>query len=218
MAAEPLLTRSPRAQRGFNLLEVLVALFIITVGLLGLAGMQVAAQQAELEAYQRAQAMVLMNDIVDRINTNRKAATCYAVTTVSASGYPYLGSTGTNKYSVGGFSCAALATNPPALARASTDLQLIDAMLLGASETKGTAKVGAIIGARACIGFDAASQSYTVAVAWQGLSKTFSPASWPAATNPAVARNCALYLYGATNADDTQRRVLWTTIRVASLT
>ena len=61
MAAELTLTRSPRTQAGFNLLEVLVALFIITVGLLGLAGMQVAAQQAELEAYQRAQAMVLMN-------------------------------------------------------------------------------------------------------------------------------------------------------------
>jgi len=72
-----------------------------------------------------------------------------------------------------------------------------------------------MIGARACIGFDAATQSYTVAVAWQGTAATFSPASWPTANNPAVARNCALGLYGA---DDAMRRVVWSSIMVASLT
>ena len=90
-------------------------------------------------------------------------------------------------------------------------------MLLGAGETITTGgttnAVGAMLGARTCIGFDTATQSYTGAIAWQGTTATFSPASWPAANNPAVARNCALNLYGT----DTQRRVVWTTIMVASL-
>ena len=206
--------RSRYSQSGFNLLEILISLLVLSIGLLGLVGLQAAAQQGELESYQRAQAMVLMNDIVDRINTNRKAATCYAVTTDSSAGTPYLGTTtGGSHYSTGSFSCPALATNPNAQARAQLDLQLIDAMLQGATETTGGASIGAMIGARACIGFDSVSQSYTVAIAWQGMTKTFSPASWPTASNPAFARNCAKDIFG----DDAQRRVVWTTIMVASL-
>lgn len=201
-------------QAGFNMLEILFSLLIVTTGLLGLAGTQVVAQRAELESYQRAQAIVLMTDIVDRINTNRKGAVCYAITTASATGTPYLGTTGASKYNVSSYSCAALATNPNAVSRAGLDLQFIDQMLLGAAESAGGSKVGAMLGARACIGFDSATQAYTVAIAWQGTTATFSPASWPTANNPAIARNCALNLYGT----DTQRRVVWTTIMVATLT
>ena len=203
-------------QAGFNMLEILFSLLIVTTGLLGLAGTQVVAQRAELESYQRAQAIVLMTDIVDRINTNRKAATCYAITTAPDDGISFLGTTGTGKYNLASYSCPSLATNPAAVARAQLDLQFIDQMLLGASETLGGNKVGAMIGARACIGFDTDAKTYTVAVAWQGATSTFSPASWPSANNPAVARNCAkgLTLYGT----DTQRRVIWTTIMIASLT
>lgn len=200
-------------QAGFSLIEILVTLLVITVGLLGLVGMQVMAHQAELESYQRAQAMVLMSDIVDRINTNRKGATCYAIT--GAGGTPYLGTAGSDKYNLGAYACPALATNPTAVARGAFDLQVIDQMVLGAAEqSSGGGSIGAMLGARACIGFDSASQGYTVAVAWQGMSKTFSPQGWPTASSPAVARMCAAGLYG----DDTQRRVIWTTVLIASLT
>jgi type IV pilus assembly protein PilV len=202
-----------RSQAGFNLMEILITLLVLTTGLLGLVGMQAVAQRAELESYQRAQAMVLLSDIVDRINTNRKGATCYAITTSASAGTPYLGTTGANKYSIAGYSCPSMATNPAAVTRAGFDLGSIDQMLLGAVETSGGASIGAMIGARACIGFDGASQSYTVALAWQGMSPTYSPAGWDTAANPALARNCALNLYGA----DTQRRVIWTTILVATL-
>jgi len=208
MAAE---NTSP--QGGFTLIEVLVALLVLTVGLLGLVGVQVVAQNAELESYQRAQAMVLMNDIVDRINANRKAAACYAITTSASAGTPYLGATGAGQYNTGSFSCPSLATNPTAVATAQTDVQLIEQMLQGAGETTSGNRIGSMIGARACVGFDTASQSYTVAIAWQGITATFSPASWDATINPAIARNCALNLYGS----DSQRRVVWTTLLVASL-
>ena len=199
---------------GFSLLEVLLTLFIVTVGLLGLVGMQVVAQESELESYQRAQALVLMNDIVDRINTNRKAAICYSITTDPNAGSPHLGTAGTGKYAIGAYACPALATNPLAVARAQFDLQTIDDLLLGATETSGANRVGAMLGARACIGFDGATQTYSVAVAWQGLNATFSPATWDALKTPAYARNCALNRFGA---NDAQRRVVWTTLLVANL-
>src|SRR5215472_15508360 len=108
-------------QDGFNMLEILFALLIVTTGLLGLAGTQVVAQRAELESYQRAQAVVLMTDIVDRINTNRKGAVCYNITTDATNGLSYLGTAGAGKYNVAGYSCAALATNPSAVNRAGLD-------------------------------------------------------------------------------------------------
>src|SRR5512132_1216789 len=70
-------------QGGFSLLEVLIAIMIVMVGLLGLAGMQARAQVAEFESYQRAQALVLLYDMMDRINNNRSTASCFAATTSS---------------------------------------------------------------------------------------------------------------------------------------
>lgn len=194
------------------MLEVLVSLAIMAFGLLGLVGVQAVAQKSELESYQRAQALVILSDIMDRINTNRAAATCYAITTTSSSGTPYLGTTtGGGHYDTSGFSCAALASNPDAVARAQLDLVAIDQMLQGYAEQLSGGQVGAMIGARACIGFNSTTQAYTVAVAWQGAGPTYSPASWTSA--PAVAANCALNLYGT----DTQRRVVWNSIVVANL-
>src|SRR5260221_625731 len=129
-------------EAGFSLLEVLVAMLVLVIGLLGLAGMQVTAQQAELESYQRAQALVLLGDIVDRVNTNRKAVTCYAITTSSTAGTPYLGAAGSGKYATSGYSCPSLATNPNAVTRAGLDLQLIDETVQGVSESKGGSSVG----------------------------------------------------------------------------
>ncbi len=207
-----------RRHGGFTMIEILVTLFILAIGLLGLAGMQALAQKTELESYQRAQALILLNDIIDRIRTNRPAATCYAITN-PASGTPYLGTTSGSHYNVGGFSCPSVSTNPAAVARVRRDLAEIDNALQGAAEAAGGTPVGAMIGARACIGFDANSQSYSVAVAWQGISKTFSPANWDASKTPATARNCAVNQYGdlADPLGDTQRRVVWNTLLIATL-
>lgn len=200
-------------QAGFSLIEILVTMLILTIGLLGLAGLQVFAQRSGLEAYQRAQAMVILGDIMDRLNTNRAAATCYAVTTPS-NGFPYLGTAGPNHYDTTAFACPSLATNPNAVTRAGQDLTAINSALLGASESSGGARAGAMIGARACIGFDSATQTYSVAVAWQGMTSTFSPSSWSTTTTPATARNCSITTYGT---DDTLRRIVWNTLLVATL-
>ena len=63
--------------RGFSLIEVLVTILILMVGLLGLAGLQGRALTAQMESYQRSQALILLKDMADRINANRKNAASY---------------------------------------------------------------------------------------------------------------------------------------------
>ncbi len=183
-------------QRGFLLIEVLVALLITTVGLLGLAKLQATAQQAEIESYQRSQALVLVNEVVEHINANRYAANCFAFTTSAASGTPYLGADGADHAAA---PVCASGTNPAAAVNAMT---LWDQLLKGAAESSGGAQIGAIVGARGCVSFDAATNTYTVAVAWQGITDTVTPA---------VA--CAKGLYGA----ETKRRVVSSTLQIANL-
>jgi len=199
---------APRSS-GFTLIEVLIALLITTLGLLGLAGLQTRLQQAEFESYQRTQALVLLYDMVDRVRTNRATLPCFAITTNTASGVPYLG-TGAAAAPACGFSNAAN--------NAIADATILewDNLLKGAAETAGGVSVGAMIGARGCVSYDATTELinattgalipgtgiFTVAVAWQGMADTAAPTE-----------NCANTLYGP----ETRRRVVSTAFRVAAL-
>lgn len=190
-------------QGGFTLLEVLVSLLILVLGLLGLIGLQAQAQIAMFESYQRGQALILVQDMADRIATNRGTAGCYAITTDTATGTPYLG-TG---YS-GTPTCTAAVGTAATRAVADADLQAWNNALQGASETATIGQVGAILGARGCVSHDAATNSYRVAVAWQGSASTVAPTAGDAAAT------CGKDLYGP----DTQRRELSVTVRIANLT
>jgi len=66
-------TRLP-VESGFSLLEVLIALLVLSIGLLGLAGLQANAVAFNHSAYMRTQATNLAYDISDRMRTNRQAA------------------------------------------------------------------------------------------------------------------------------------------------
>ncbi len=59
-----------RKQHGFSLVEVLVALFILSIGLLGLAALQTTGLRFNHQSYQRTQAVLLSYDIIDRIRSN----------------------------------------------------------------------------------------------------------------------------------------------------
>jgi len=61
-------------QSGFTLLEVLVAVLVLSIGLLGLAGLLASSIRNNQSAYQRTQATWLAYDIVDRMRVNRPAA------------------------------------------------------------------------------------------------------------------------------------------------
>lgn len=63
-----------RNGRGMTLIEVLVTLVIISVGLLGVAALQLTTVRNNLDAFVRSQAAVLASDMLDRIRANRAAA------------------------------------------------------------------------------------------------------------------------------------------------
>jgi type IV pilus assembly protein PilV len=62
------------AARGFTLIEALVALVVLSIGLLGVAGMQIAGLRANQSAASRTQASYLADDIADRMRANYMAA------------------------------------------------------------------------------------------------------------------------------------------------
>ena len=64
----------PTDQRGTTLIEVLIALIVLSIGLLGLALLQVTSVQSNHSAYYRSQATVLAHDLADRMRANRTAA------------------------------------------------------------------------------------------------------------------------------------------------
>jgi len=147
-----------------------------------------------------AQALILLNDIVERINANRGSATCYAITN-AATGTPYLGTITGGGYA-GTPNCTAGYVNTQTKALADSGMYEWDQILQGAAEVGSGGNIGAMAGARGCVSYDAWANVYTVAVAWQGMTDTFTPVV-----------NCGNGLYGP----ETKRRVVWTTLQIAKL-
>lgn len=59
-------------QAGVSLIEVLVALFVLAFGMLGIAGMQTMAMKANQSAFERNAAVISANSIVERIRSNQR--------------------------------------------------------------------------------------------------------------------------------------------------
>jgi type IV pilus assembly protein PilV len=145
-------------QGGFSLIEVLVTIAILMIGLLGLAALQTNATIAEIEAYQRSQALVLVQDLADRISANKTDAASYMVSNVGAT----------------------VTTPCPTTSIAATDLCEWANKLAGAAEvTGGGTKVGAMLGARGCV-TQPTPNYFMVTVSWQGMSA--AGATTPGAT------------------------------------
>lgn len=186
------INRTPCRQSGVAMLETLVTLTILLVGLLGLVGLQTRVHQAQFDSYQRTQALLLLSDMVERIRANPYAAACYAIS--GSGGTPYLGSG-----FAGPATCSAAAGTTETRQLAIDGMNDWDALLKGAAETTGGVQQGAMIGARGCISFDAATNLYTVAVSWQGINDTSAPTV-----------SCANGVYGR----ETLRRTVSATVRI----
>ena len=63
-----------KTQRGTTLVETLVALVVLSVGLLGIAALQMTSLRNNRGAHLRSQAQVLAYDIADRMRANRNVA------------------------------------------------------------------------------------------------------------------------------------------------
>jgi len=186
-----------RSARGATLIEVLVTIVIIAFGLLGMAGLQTRMQISEIEAYQRSQALMLVNDMASRITTNRQFVTSYVTSDTLGTG----------------FTCTGLGTTTQAL----NDLREWCLALQGAGETLTTGSVttqqGAMIGGRGCIeNSPAGDGDIMVTVTWQGLTPISAP---PASVT------CGADSYNGTGSspcvDNKCRRFITMILRIATL-
>ena len=66
-----------RPAGGFTLIEVLIALIIMSVGMLGIASLYVQSMQAGRTSLFRHNAVTLAGDVADRIRANRTAGVVY---------------------------------------------------------------------------------------------------------------------------------------------
>lgn len=66
---------APRRSRGVTLIEILVAILIISFGLLGTAGLQMTGLRAAVSANQRTSATLLAYDVADRMRANMAGVT-----------------------------------------------------------------------------------------------------------------------------------------------
>lgn len=186
----------PRAARGcqagMTMLEVLITLVILAFGLLGLAGLHIKIQTLDMEAYQRAQGILLLRDMVERIRANSGNVADY----VPVSASTIYGTDDTQPAD-----CTDAAINT----QAKRDICEWSNALKGASESSSGTKVGAMIDGRGCIQqIQAADPSsgvckpgtYRVTVAWQGLFATTAPSL-----------TCATGKYGIP-VNDTLRRAI----------
>jgi type IV pilus assembly protein PilV len=177
------------SQRGATLIEVLVSLVILMIGLLGLVGVMVQSQRAQIESYQRVQALMLVQDMASRIAANKTVASCYVLAT-------YIGTGNTTVPSAA--SCGVMTATAASKDRMTQDLTEWRNLLLGSSESAAGNSVGGVLGARGCITKD--GNTYQISVAWQGSAATSAPPS---------GMPCAQGQYGS---DDTARRAVSVTV------
>ena len=79
MRSKRITSKASKRVQGFTLVEVLIALIILSVGMLGIAGLYVHSMQAGHTSLFRHNAVTLAGDIADRIRANPRAVGAYAL-------------------------------------------------------------------------------------------------------------------------------------------
>jgi len=193
--------RPPRV-RGYTLLEVLVSLIVLAVGLLGLVGLHTRVSMAELESYQRSQALILVQDMVDRLTANSSALRADIGNSTTVNVYK----TTLNATDVGGSVQTCTGTG------AAFDLCEWGNAIAGAAEKAADASnVGTLTNGRGCIRQPDAADPYLymIEVSWQGRVVSKAPPS--SVDCGSAGTGSAIYT------SETKRRAVAVTVRVTKL-
>ena len=189
---------------GFALVESMVTVVVVAFGLLGIAGLVSRSFTTEVDAMQRAQAAMLLQDMVTRIEGNRANAAAYETDdTTGITGYVATTTpSGTTAYS--------LVTCNPAAPMAERDSCAWGQLLAGGNERIDNANAGVLVGAMGCVNvIDAFNQIYAVTIAWQGASASAAPVDNP----DFLPTKCGEGQFGNEN----QRRLMTTLLRIGTL-
>lgn len=144
-------------QKGFSVIEVLIALFVFGIGILTVAGLQIVSKRTNYEAVQRTAATYLGYDITERMRANPDQLGVYVD-------------------NVEGEFRAQPATLCNAAACTAAQLAAFDVWewqqsILGAAEVVAGNNTGGLVNPVGCISGPAVGGQgiYTITVAWQGV-------------------------------------------------
>ena len=147
-------------QRGFSLIELLIALIVFSVGLLAVAGLQTVSKQANFEALQRTSASQIAHGLLEDMRVNGDAINVYL-----AAGEMGAGSRGAEPAP----NCSGTAICNPAQ-KASLDLWFWEQVLDGNLEMSGNTGAGGLVLPTMCVDGPAGGGAgiYAVTIAWRG--------------------------------------------------
>jgi type IV pilus assembly protein PilV len=194
-----------RRSAGFALVESMVTVVVVAFGLLGVAGLVSRSFVTEVEAMQRAQAAMLIQDMVTRIEGNRANAAAYVTGHTGITGYVSTTVAGVTTYS--------FASCDPAAPMVDRDRCAWGQLLAGGNERIDNANTGVLVGAIGCVHeMDVFNSIYAVTIAWQGASAGAAP---PPAENDGVfpPTGCGRDQFGI----ESQRRLMTTLLRIGTL-
>lgn len=182
-------------QKGLSMIEVLVAVTILAIGLLGTAALQLQSKRANLGSVERTLASTLVNDMFERMRANPTRFGVYLA---------QLDPTKKVGESIGVAptpDCKTTACTPTELAK--RDVWEWGRLLIGATEVEGTNDTGGLVLPLACLTGPAGGGEgfYTLAIAWRGSSE-FKGAASP--------NNCGLGSgrYDGDSGANTLRRII----------
>lgn len=204
-------------QQGFNLIEVLVAMVLATIGVVGFIALFLQMNSSELETQQREEASRMADYIVGQMRANRYAFGCYETDVYLNLSGGYVGV---------GYDPAVTPYVCNDFGNAETRQQVVDDLTVWHSMLEGSLvtiddgagndiNVGGIFNARGCISADPDplfANRFVIEIAWQGTTPDFDRVG-----------GCAEDLYFAPDAaagdppDDRYRRVLTTLVELPVL-
>ncbi|MDH3377861.1 MAG: type IV pilus modification protein PilV [Gammaproteobacteria bacterium] len=158
------LTNSKRYSKGTSLVEVLVAVFVFSIGLLGIAALQVQSKRSNFEAIQRTTASMLTNDLVERLRSNTAGLNTY----ITDANLPLGGGQIATEPAPNCFSATCTTVE-----LATHDLWEWEQSIDGATEVQAGAQTGGLVSPTGCVTgpVGGGTGEYTVAIAWRGTSE-----------------------------------------------
>lgn len=149
-------------QRGFSLIELLVAIVVFSVGLLAVAGLQTVSKSASFEGLQRTAASQIAHGVIEDMRSNGNAIATY-----------------TGSASLGGESiaseplpnCKSMGAPCNGVQKAAHDLWFWETVIDGNQATGAEGSGGGLVLPTVCIAGPVANDAgmYTVTVAWRGV-------------------------------------------------
>ncbi len=155
-------------QSGFSLIELLVSIVVFSIGLLGIAGLQMISKKANFEGLQRTIASQVAYGMLEDMRANGSGISVYAAA-------PDLGGGKLSGLPVS--NCRNVNTPCSPAQKAGHDLWYWERVLDGAHEIGVEGQAGGVLTPTLCINGPAGGVAgvYVVAIAWYGSTSLMNP-------------------------------------------